>query len=95
MLNGANVPATVPRTFGTRRISPGLGALLREHDDPAAAKRPRDFGFLKWPLLTADLLLCVLTTMLIWQNPGTAQIIVGIFSVLLGAWLGCLAFWLE
>ena len=94
-MNGANVPATAARTFGTPRISPGLRALLRERDNSAAAERPRDFGFLKWPLLTADLLLCVLTTMLIWQNPGTAQIKVGIFSVLLGAWLGCLAFWLE
>ena len=43
----------------------------------------------------ADLLLCVLAMMLVWQNPGRVEIALGLMSVALGAWLGCLAFWLE
>ena len=86
---GTPLPPSPPRT------TPGLRALLRERNPGTGTEPARDFGFLKWPLLLADLLLCVLAMMLVWQNPGTAQITLGILSVVLGAWLGCLAFWLE
>ncbi len=94
MLNGTKIPERPAYLApGKPRVDPGLRALLREGDD--AAKAPRDFAFLKWPLLLADLLLCLLAAMLVWQHPGGVQIALGLLSVLLGAWLGCLAFWLE
>lgn len=94
LLNGTKIPERPAYLTPEKpRVDPGLRALLREGDD--ATIRPHDFGFLKWPLLAADLLLCLMATLLVWQNPGGAQIAVGAAAVLLGAWLGCLAFWLE
>ena len=94
LLNGTKIPERPAYLApGKPRVDPGLRALLREGDD--AVNRPRNFAFLKWPLLMGDLLLCVLAAMLVWQHPGGAQILFGTLAVVFGAWLGCLAFWLE
>lgn len=92
LLDGAKPAAPDLPAPGPPRTPPGLRALLSERPGP---ERPRSLAFLKWPLLLADVLLCVLAVLLVWPNPGVVQITLGSLAVLLGGWLACLAFWLE
>ncbi len=88
LLRGANGESKSPSSH------PGPSGL----DSSAPPGRSRSRRLLRASLFLADLLLLTFAARLIFhaEGPlGLASIALGVVAVLLGAWLTCLALWLE